>query len=394
MNRYMEAAVAYLGYPLMAFRRWRLHSGRERGESRNILILRPDRIGDFVVTTPFLREVRRNFPTAHITLVASPACYELAAPCPYVDEVLTYQKAYKRHKYMSNYKAAWTFAKEHFQRRYDIAMIPGFAVPDAYAEGWLAYYSGAKRRIAYTEKVSESKHHWYMGSLDLYQTELVADSEEVHEVESALRLLRAMNLRVDDHALELWPEARDERRVLQLLRESGVNEGKKKLLLNLSTSNREKDYPVEKYVCVMKYLRSKYDFELLLIGAGRDARQYRDEFVSAYRGEYYDLVEKTKLPETVALMHMSDYYLGGDTGPMHMAAEAGLGGVVLYKDAEDMEGILPSRVFAPWQSPLKILRPEHNMEGCERGCHRESHCIRQISETAVAEAMGQAMSIG
>ncbi|BEU86966.1 glycosyltransferase family 9 protein [Selenomonas sp. TAMA-11512] len=387
MNRYMEAAVAYLGYPLMAFRRRKLHGGRQRNECPNILILRPDRIGDFVVTTPFIREVRSNFPDAHITLVVSRACFELAEPCPYVDEVLMYQKAYASHKYMSNYRAAWAFAREHFTRTYDYAFLPSFAAPDAYGEAWLAFYSGAKHRVGYTEKVSERKSYWYMGGIDLYLNRLVYTDRVMHEVESALHLLEAEHLTVGERRLELWTTEAARRKTAELFERLGIHGEKKRLLLNLSTSNREKDWPTDRYAAVVETLREEFDFALLLIGAGADAREYRDRFAEIYTGMYHDLTDQLSLVETVALMHESDYYLGGDTGPMHMAAEAGLKGVVLYKDAADMQGIVPSKVFSPWQSPLQVMQPEHNLAGCEKGCHRKHHCIAQIDAGQVIAKM-------
>src|SRR5438105_9094944 len=40
---------------------------------RSVLIVRLDEIGDGVMFTPFLRELRRLLPRAHITLVVKPA---------------------------------------------------------------------------------------------------------------------------------------------------------------------------------------------------------------------------------------------------------------------------------------------------------------------------------
>ena len=55
-----------------------------------VLVVRLDGIGDVVLTTPFLRELRRTLPKAWITLVVAPQVYNLVACCPYVNEVLTY----------------------------------------------------------------------------------------------------------------------------------------------------------------------------------------------------------------------------------------------------------------------------------------------------------------
>src|SRR6516165_1230519 len=57
---------------------------------RRILVVRLDEIGDVVLCSAFLRELRRNFPCATITLIVKPATRNLVELCPYVDEVLTF----------------------------------------------------------------------------------------------------------------------------------------------------------------------------------------------------------------------------------------------------------------------------------------------------------------
>ena len=65
---------------------------REKNSSgvENILIVRIDAIGDMIVTSGFIREVRANFPHARMTLVVSPLVYPLVELCPYVNEVLSF----------------------------------------------------------------------------------------------------------------------------------------------------------------------------------------------------------------------------------------------------------------------------------------------------------------
>ena len=58
--------------------------------------VRVDEIGDVVLTTPFLRELRRNVPMAHITLVVKPGVANLVQTSPHVDQILTYDWLHRR----------------------------------------------------------------------------------------------------------------------------------------------------------------------------------------------------------------------------------------------------------------------------------------------------------
>lgn len=51
-----------------------------------------DAIGDMVLTSGFIREVRANFPHARITLVTEPLTYSMVELCPYVNEVLIFDR--------------------------------------------------------------------------------------------------------------------------------------------------------------------------------------------------------------------------------------------------------------------------------------------------------------
>ena len=53
----------------------------------NYLIFRTDRIGDFLITSPLIRSIKRNDSKANISVVASNKNYEFIKNCNFVDEV-------------------------------------------------------------------------------------------------------------------------------------------------------------------------------------------------------------------------------------------------------------------------------------------------------------------
>ncbi len=78
-----------------------------------MLVIRLDEIGDVVLTTPLLRELRRNLPRAWITLVVKKQVYNLVVNCPYVNEVLSFdwQAPIWRFYYTLLWRA-WGLARE------------------------------------------------------------------------------------------------------------------------------------------------------------------------------------------------------------------------------------------------------------------------------------------
>ena len=116
-----------------------------RGGVVNILILRLDAVGDFVLTSAAIRELRANYPAAHITLVVRKIIYPLAEFCPYVNEILTFNFS---EDILENFERSVEFARQNFwKKRYKIAF--SFRYWTDIKEMELLYLSGAKERIGY-----------------------------------------------------------------------------------------------------------------------------------------------------------------------------------------------------------------------------------------------------
>src|SRR3989338_9612697 len=93
------------------------------------LVVRTDRMGDVVLTTPFVKALRRAYPATHLSILVTPATKDLVIGNPYLDEVLVDDRA-GRHKGVlgslrlareirrGNFDAAFIL---HTKRRYNLA---------------------------------------------------------------------------------------------------------------------------------------------------------------------------------------------------------------------------------------------------------------------------------
>src|SRR6266576_1143293 len=81
--------LLFFGNLLFLFLGRRSQNGRvDLSQIKHVLVVRLDEIGDVVLTTPFLRELRRNLSGASITLLVSNRTRNLAELCPHVDQVV------------------------------------------------------------------------------------------------------------------------------------------------------------------------------------------------------------------------------------------------------------------------------------------------------------------
>ena len=385
MNKYVE----YI-WNLMILHREKKQK-RGQGKPAVLLICRQP-IGDTLLASPLIRGMKRIYPEHHMILIASETNYSLLEKCPYADEVLVYEAKVQGSYLKSHLKKARAFAEKYFQGwDFEAAVIPSTGMPSL-PEAWLAYFSGAKRRISYSERFNAVMHDEFMGAYDKYFTETPYDDEIRHEVESNVALLNLIQPGEYEDGLELWLTEEDKTEARRLASEAGILEKGLKVAVNLATSEPARDWPVERYGEVCRSLREKFPgISFVLVGAGARARAYGEVFLD-YVPEAYDLIGKTSLRQLMALLHEMDLYLGGDTGTLHIAAACHLSGVAVYRSADKLKNRLSmdAKLRYPWQCDIVPLTPEQAMPGCENGCSLDKpHCILQISEEQVLNVMQQ-----
>ena len=82
-----------------------------RNKQKRILIVRPDRIGDVVLSTPIPREIKKTFPDAYVAVYLRNYPKDIYLNNPYVDEIITndfeglgFSEFIKRVKELRRYK--------------------------------------------------------------------------------------------------------------------------------------------------------------------------------------------------------------------------------------------------------------------------------------------------
>ena len=88
---------------------------------KKILILKNDKIGDMIVSSGFIREIRKAYPQAKITLIASEANRNLIEKSNYYDKMLTLNYTLTNYKEFKDFlKMALKLRRDHFDLGIDI----------------------------------------------------------------------------------------------------------------------------------------------------------------------------------------------------------------------------------------------------------------------------------
>jgi len=362
---------------------------------RRVLVVRLDEIGDVVMTTPFLRELRRNMPQAWITLIVNPDVHNLVELCPYVDEVLTYDwGAGGLLKLLRRHWRALKLARKHFWgRHFDLAILPRWDF-DRYHAIHLMYLSGSRWRVGYSESVNGFKEQDNKG-FDRFLTHSLQDNNLKHEVEHNLDVIRYLGGKVENDQLELWVGWEDEAFAEGVLRNHKINSRDLLVGFGPGAGAPKRQWPVDLYVRLGLWLENQYRVRLVIIG-GPEEKPLGNELERKLGSSVLNAVGKTTLRQAAALLKRTSLYVGSDAGPMHIAAAVGVPVVELSchpKSGSPHSANSPVR-FGPLGKINRVVQPEVAAPDCSEECVADApHCILGISLEEVKQEVAETMRV-
>jgi len=332
-------------------RRLSRHALPDATTVRRLAVLRPDGMGDIVLTTGMLRELRRQLPSTRITFI----CQTMWAPwmrtCPWIDDVVevevttsgNFREPKRLYEMLRFVRRTWPL---------DLEMLvhPG-TLYEYVPSRALAWFSGAPARLCWEDPNAavETGTGFFTRTLQF--------SNSLHETKKCFRLLEAIGLEDHGRKLDRWWTKEDGQRGDEIAYRA--RSGRRKLIaLGLAASEPRKRWPRERYLEVIRDVSSQRDAAFLLLG-GQDVTDTcrwlaeRDPRVVSYAGD------RLPLGTLWAAIASCDLYLGNDTGFMHMAAAARVPVVVVIGVPEGAPPGTrgdPSQT-GPYDTISRVVRP-------------------------------------
>lgn len=334
------------------------------GRAERIVVVKLDGIGDFVLVTPFLRELRRARPGAWISLVASPLVESLARSCPHIDELVVAPRAAPGLRGIIRHWTAWIAIswRRLLPLRATLAILPRWDsdIYDAFA---LLSLSGAAHRVSYSSEVSLEKSARNRGS-DLLLTVAVLETAHLHEVERNLDLLRALGLPVASTSLELWPAADGARLSRELL---GPRAAGTVVALCPFSAELVKDWPFGSFLSLVESFPTQPHLTFVLFATADYAAIADDPRLRALP-HLAIAIGRFSLDETAAFLARCSLVVSVDTGLAHIAAA--LRRPLVLISGQPAGHAADSRYslerFGPWQSDCTVVAPPPAARGPRR----------------------------
>ena len=329
-----------------------------------ILVRGVNWIGDAMMTTPALRQLRRHLPNASISLVLRPWLVPLFSNNPDIDEVIAYGDEFR------GVRGRLQFAKELTARRFDMAVLFQNAI-DAAIITWLAQIP---KRIGYSTDVR--------GFLLTTAIKGKRKDPGQHHVYYYLELLKkGLAIDYNDPEMVLVPGYDVRKKAKKLLTSFephctytiGINPG--------ATYGSAKRWMPERFAVVADRAVEKLNGRVILFGSKQEA-PIAEAIIRAMKHKALNMVGNTDLPLLSAFLYMCDAMVTNDSGPMHMAAALNTPVVAVF-------GSTNSVATGPFGKGHRVVKKEMPCSPClERVCPNGSlACMDAISAKEVSEAL-------
>lgn len=366
-KRVLAYALDLLGYGATAV--WRsLFPPKEPDQIRRILAVRLDHLGDIVMTRPALAALKARYPDAELDVLVS-------------EEYRPLLEGQKDFHQVLGYRMHWFARARDWQR----AISEYFAVLDRLRKRKYDLgvdFRGDARNILLMTLASIAKRLGYgrTGGGFLLTRETVYPASD-HQVEVNLALLESLGVSAA-HALRpfQYSEARRQDFWDRFRDTLGAKNGPR-IVIHPGAGYPSKQWGSLKYWELVRRILQEQLGQVVLIGTESEKGDLPD--IDASEGALIDLRGKTELADLPVLFDHSDFFIGNDSGPAHLAAAQGLEVLSIFSGTND------SRLWRPWTNRLHLVDHPVACSPCEaRVCPLGHHdCMEKIPAERVYQTL-------
>jgi heptosyltransferase-2 len=353
-----------------------------------ILIRAANWVGDAIMTTPVIRAVQKNYPRAHITILAKPWVIPVYENNPHVDEIMVYENNGRHKMGMGTLR----LAKDIRQGRFDLAIL----MQNAFEAALLVFLAGIPQRLGY----NTDGRSWLLNKC----VKLDPDLKKGHLVDYYLGILKGAGLEDYGKTMELSLSDADREYAKKILEDKGLrnqdlrNKGPElKGYENKELENRElagkipviginpgatggtaKRWFPDRYASLCRKLSNQYQTKILIFGGPAD-NELGEEIMTMAPECCVNMAGKTSLSQAFALIENCDLFVTNDSGLMHGAAALNVNQVAVIGSTDHI-------ATAPFNHNSIMVREPVSCSPCLKDeCPIDHRCMTRISVDMVME---------
>jgi len=261
---------------------------------KKILIFRPDRIGDLILTTPAIKILKENFKNSQIDIVVNSYTKPIVENNPFIKNIFCIDE-YKRKEFIKIIK----------KENYDLAVI---------------FFSNIKyKKLAFKARIpyrigSNRDGGGYLLS------HFIEDTRKYlrHEVLACLDILKILNIKINkNEELFLKPDKKYKRKVLDFMKKNNLT-NKRFITIHPYSRDPNMRWPENYYKELIKKILNFKKFKIVIIGS-KNEKILVEKLIKDIKPSPINASGEFSLGELIYFLQFSKLFIGNSTGPVHIA---------------------------------------------------------------------------
>lgn len=280
-------------------------------ESKSILLIRLDAIGDYVLFRNFIEILKTNtkYKDYSITLVGNEVWKSLSKELDneYIDNFVWLNRS----RFASDFEYRYKKLKEITSQGYEIILSPVYSREFFYGDNIVKLVT-AREKIGNVGDLSNIKK-WQKNISDKYYTKLIpARNEIIFEFYRNKEFFENLfgeeiNIKKPYIDCKLLMKVNNSFELPEIF-----------VALFIGASNESRKWPVEKFIEVGNHLKQKYGFEIILCGGIEDLKTAERFNKIIDENNFINLIGKTSLIDMLMIIKKASFLISNETFVPHV----------------------------------------------------------------------------
>jgi heptosyltransferase-3 len=321
---------------------------------RRFLIVRTDRIGDVVLSTPVPEAIKRKYPNSQVNMLVSSYTSDLLLHNPWVDEIITEDQV--------DFKGFLKLVKLLRKKKFDVSVL----LHPTLRLALLIFLSGIKVRIG-----TGYRGYQFLFNYKIYQHRKTI---EKHELEYNLNMLSPLGIHCERMIPRIYLSPEEERFSRRIFEDLNIPKEDVKIVIHPGSGHSSLNYPLEKFALLADKLIEGFSARVILTGDKKESGLF-EKMKRSMRNKPINLIGKTDLRRLCSLLRGADLLISNSTGPMHMAVALGIPVVALFSPLF----VAGPKRWGPYgEGHEVVLPPVGTCYKCEPGKCPDFNCMEKI----------------
>ena len=282
-----------------------------------MIVRQHDQLGDFLMSTPVFREIKRALPRCRISVVVTPYTAAVAENNPHIDELMVYQPKF----FKWGLSGLFQFIRR-IRSKYDLAMV--LNTPSrSFTSDLIAFFSGAHFRLGMEPRPEGDPVKYDF----LYHRTSPRPHPRINQTLENLTILQALGITPQDRREEMFLRDEEIAWAKKTLAALSMNAP---VLFLPGAGKKENRWPPEYFIELGKKIRNAPLLVLWGPGQGDTGEKVLEGLSSAGA----QTVRDTSIRQMAAVISLARLVVCNDTGDLHISAAAGAKTVALFGPTE------------------------------------------------------------